>query len=74
MPPPESEIEAWLARLEGILAAGGRLSHVQVYTVARRPAEGFVGALANEELERIAALVRDRLGVPADAYGSDGKG
>ncbi len=73
-PPPEAEIEAWLGRLEEILAAGGRLSHVQVYTVARRPAEDFVGALEDGELDRIAALVRDRVGVAADAYGPGGKG
>jgi wyosine [tRNA(Phe)-imidazoG37] synthetase (radical SAM superfamily) len=73
-PPLEAEIDAWLDRLGEILAAGGRLSHVQVYTVARRPAEGYVGALPDEELERVAALVRDRIGVPADAYGSGGRG
>jgi wyosine [tRNA(Phe)-imidazoG37] synthetase (radical SAM superfamily) len=68
-PPPESEIEAWLGRLGDLLAAGGRIARVQVYTVARAPAETWVGALPLTELSRIAALVTDRLGVPADAFG-----
>jgi hypothetical protein len=69
-PPPEPEIGAWLGRLEEIRDGGGRVKLVQVYTVARAPAEGYVSPLPLDELERIAGLVRDRLGVPADAYGS----
>ena len=37
-PPPVSEIDAFIARLREITAAGGRLKLVQIYTVARPPA------------------------------------
>lgn len=67
--PPESEIAAWCDRLHEIVAAGGRISLVQVYTVARRPAEDFVSALSDLELEAIAARVR-ALGLNAEVFGA----
>jgi wyosine [tRNA(Phe)-imidazoG37] synthetase (radical SAM superfamily) len=66
--PPDAEIEAWLARLEEIRAAGGELAHVQVYTLARPPAEPWVSAISRDTLERIAVRVRERLDVPAEVY------
>jgi hypothetical protein len=41
---------------------------VQVYTIARRPAESFVSPLADAEVDRIVRLVIDRTGIPALAY------
>ena len=38
-PPIAAELEAFCDRLNEITAAGGQLKLVQVYTVARRPAE-----------------------------------
>jgi len=67
--PPESEIAAFCERLNEILAAGGRLSLVQVYTVARPPAESYVTPLTEAELETIAAQVRS-LGIAAEIYGA----
>lgn len=67
-PPPE-EIEAYCAVLKGVLDAGGQLQLVQIYTIARRPAESFVGALSNEEVDRISRIVRSRLhGVQVQPY------
>jgi wyosine [tRNA(Phe)-imidazoG37] synthetase (radical SAM superfamily) len=68
VPPDETELEAFVDRLNEILHAGGRISRVQVYTVARRPAENFVSALTSEELDRIASLVRKGSGLPATPY------
>ena len=51
-PPPAAEIEAYIDRLNGILAAGGRLKAVQVYTIARQPAERFVAPLADADARR----------------------
>jgi wyosine [tRNA(Phe)-imidazoG37] synthetase (radical SAM superfamily) len=65
--PGDAEIEAYTARLREILAAGGRIDHVQVYTVARRPADARVGALERARLDQIAARVR-ALGIPAEVY------
>ena len=43
-------------------------SGVQVYTVARQPAESFVEPLTNAELDAIAQTVRDRTSLPAPAF------
>lgn len=55
--PGVEEIEAWTGRLRHI-ARQGTIAEVQVYTVARRPADSAVGALSPEELEGIAAAAR----------------
>jgi wyosine [tRNA(Phe)-imidazoG37] synthetase (radical SAM superfamily) len=66
--PPESEIDAFCDRLSEIVDTGGRLKLVQVYTVARPPAESFVTALTENELAAIAAKVRAR-GLAAEVFG-----
>jgi wyosine [tRNA(Phe)-imidazoG37] synthetase (radical SAM superfamily) len=72
-PPPREEIEAFCRRLREIVAAGGRLSLIQVYTVARRPAENYVTPLADDEVDGIADVVRRTTGLPAAAfYGAGG--
>lgn len=55
--PGPDEIAAWTGRLRHI-ARQGRIAEVQVYTVARKPADSSVGALSPEELESIAAAAR----------------
>ncbi|MFO0905626.1 MAG: radical SAM protein [Pirellulales bacterium] len=67
-PPSRAELEAFCERLREIQQAGGRLREVQVYTVARRPAEAIVSPLSNAEVEAIAALVRERTGIAASVY------
>jgi wyosine [tRNA(Phe)-imidazoG37] synthetase (radical SAM superfamily) len=67
-PPPE-EITAFCDRVLEILSGGGRISLVQVYTVARRPAESYVSPLADDEVDRIAAEVRRRVpSVPVESF------
>ena len=65
--PDDAEIDAWLGRLDTI-AAAGRIDHVQIYTVARRPSDTTVGPLPTARLEairsgcaRAAGLRRQRL-------------
>jgi len=68
--PSSSEIAAYCERLQEIQTAGGQIKLVQVHTVARKPAEAWVTALANEEVDAIAQKVR-RTGIPVAAfYGS----
>jgi wyosine [tRNA(Phe)-imidazoG37] synthetase (radical SAM superfamily) len=70
-PPEPAEIEAFCDRLKEVVDAGGRISLVQVYTVARRPAESIVMPLSDEEVEAIATAVRERTGLDvASFYGS----
>jgi wyosine [tRNA(Phe)-imidazoG37] synthetase (radical SAM superfamily) len=67
-PPPAAELEAFCDRLNEILKAGGRIKLVQVYTVAREPAESFVDALSAAEVDAIVALVQNRTGLPAEPF------
>jgi wyosine [tRNA(Phe)-imidazoG37] synthetase (radical SAM superfamily) len=70
-PPPETELAAFCDRLNEISAAGGRIKLVQVYTVARRPAESYVAPLTDAEVDAIVRLVEERTGLAAkDFYGA----
>ncbi len=55
--PDATEIDAWVARLRDIVATG-RIAEVQVYTVARRPADDTVSPLSAAELDTIGAAAR----------------
>lgn len=66
--PSADEIAAYCDRLSEILAAGGRLARVQVYTVARPPTESYVNPLPPAEVDAIAAEVVRRVGIPVEAY------
>jgi wyosine [tRNA(Phe)-imidazoG37] synthetase (radical SAM superfamily) len=66
--PSAGELAAFCDRLTAITAAGGRLKLVQVYTVARRPAEDFVAPLADREVDAIVELVQSRTGLPAAPF------
>jgi len=67
-PPPAEELAAFCDRLNEIVTAGGQISLVQVYTVARRPAESYVTPLRDDEVDAIVQLVRTRTGLSARAF------
>jgi wyosine [tRNA(Phe)-imidazoG37] synthetase (radical SAM superfamily) len=67
-PPPAAELEAFCDRLNEIRRAGGRIRLVQVYTVARVPAEAYAGPLTDAEVDGIADLVRRRTGLEAEPF------
>lgn len=70
-PPEGPELAAYVDRLNQIVQAGARIDYVQVYTVARRPAEDYVRPLTNSEVDCIAQLVRKGTSLRAEAfYGS----
>ncbi len=66
--PPDAEIDAWVDRIVEI-EARGTVAEVQVYTVARTPAEPACTALAAGDLERIAARLRARSRAPVRVHG-----
>jgi wyosine [tRNA(Phe)-imidazoG37] synthetase (radical SAM superfamily) len=71
--PPPAEIDAFCDRVGEILAGGGAVSLIQVYTVARPPAERYVTPIPDEDLDRIAARVRERIPrVPVETFYSEG--
>jgi wyosine [tRNA(Phe)-imidazoG37] synthetase (radical SAM superfamily) len=70
-PPTDAEIRAYAARLLDIQAQGGRILGLQLYTVARPTPLEWATALSDEELDRIAALVRELTGLPQQlSYGN----
>lgn len=66
--PDGAEIDAYCGVLRRILEAGGGLKLIQVYTVARRPAEGYVTPLSDAEVDRIGDRVREAIPAPVEVY------
>ncbi|MBX7166044.1 MAG: radical SAM protein [Pirellulales bacterium] len=66
-PPSANELDAFCDRLAEI-AAGGQLRLVQIYTVARQPAESFVAPLADAQVDEIVERVRTRTGLAVEGY------
>jgi wyosine [tRNA(Phe)-imidazoG37] synthetase (radical SAM superfamily) len=66
--PSPDEIAAFCQRLCEIITDGGSIQRVQVYTIARRPAESYVTPLDPDQVDAIAAEVRARVGVTVEAY------
>jgi wyosine [tRNA(Phe)-imidazoG37] synthetase (radical SAM superfamily) len=67
-PPSVAEQAAFCDRLNGIVDAGGKIKMVQIYTVARRPAESFVTPLSDADVDALTHLVHDRTGLTTTAY------
>jgi wyosine [tRNA(Phe)-imidazoG37] synthetase (radical SAM superfamily) len=66
--PDAHELSAYCDRLMEINAAGGRINYVQLYTVARRPAESYVTALTDAEVDRTRDLVREQTSLLAESF------
>jgi len=64
----DAEVEAYCDRLNELRAAGGQITGVQLYTIARKPAEPAVTPLADAELDRLADAVRARVPVPIETF------
>ena len=67
-PIPEAEVDAYCGRLNGLLAGGGRLKAIQLYTIARKPAEPSVTPLTDAELDHVAEFVRARVPVTIETF------
>lgn len=66
--PTADEVTAYVERLKEIQRAGGTIRLVQIYTVARPPAESYVTPLEDEFLDAIVRQVRAETGWLAEAY------
>ena len=55
-----AELEAYCGRLRDLTAAGGQISEVHLYTVARPTPEAFATKLEVPELETMASAVREQ--------------
>jgi wyosine [tRNA(Phe)-imidazoG37] synthetase (radical SAM superfamily) len=67
-PPSQAELEAFCDRLNEITSAGGKLKLVQIYTIARRPAESYVTPLTDADVDSIVSLVKLRTGLDSIGY------
>lgn len=65
--PTDDEVIAWADRIRDLLDGGARIDLVQVYSVARTPADPRVGPLPIDRLEEIASKARS-LGVEVAAF------
>jgi len=66
--PPAAEIEAYCERLNRMILAGGIFKALQLYTIARNPAEVSSSPLSDEDLDRIASIVASRVPVPVEIF------
>ena len=72
-PPSQDELIAFCDLLNEISHAGGQLKLIQIYTIARKPAESFVQPLHDTEVDAIVDLVTHRTALTAKAfYGTSG--
>lgn len=67
-PPEPDELKAYCDRLSEVVHRGGHIKLVQLYTIARPPAESFVSPLLKDEIEAIAELVRQATGLPVATF------
>lgn len=71
-PAPDAEILAFADRLNEILAGGGRIRMIQLYTIARQTTEAYVRPLTRAQLDHVAEVVRGRCPIPLECfYGID---
>jgi wyosine [tRNA(Phe)-imidazoG37] synthetase (radical SAM superfamily) len=67
-PPSQAEQLAFCERLREITQAGGQLKLIQLYTVARKPAESIVTPLSNTEVDAFVSLIQAQTGLPVQGY------
>ncbi|MBI1820468.1 MAG: radical SAM protein [Nitrospirae bacterium] len=66
--PSEDELEAYAEQFRRILENHGKLKLIQIYTVARVPAEPYVTPLEDHELDEIVERIRLKINVPLEAF------
>jgi wyosine [tRNA(Phe)-imidazoG37] synthetase (radical SAM superfamily) len=66
--PPAEEIEAYCGRLNNLISGGGRIRTIQLYTIARDPAETGVSPLSDDELDGIASAVKIRVPLSLEVF------
>jgi wyosine [tRNA(Phe)-imidazoG37] synthetase (radical SAM superfamily) len=69
-PPTAAEQQAFCDRLNEIVDQGGQLELIQLYTVARPPAESFVTPLSDQEIDLFVDRIRQQTGLEVVGYGS----
>ncbi len=66
--PGESELQAYSDRVNHILENGGQILAIQLYTVSRPPAESYVTALSDIQMNQVAQALQGKTAVPIEVY------
>jgi len=66
-PPSSEEIDAYCSILNDVAENSG-LKFIQLYTIARHPAESYVSPLSDEEMDHLGRYVGDRVDVSVEVY------
>jgi len=66
--PSADEIEAYCSRLNSMISANGQLKAIQLYTLARDPAEAYAEPLSDDELNWVVSIVRSRIPIPVEVF------
>ena len=66
--PKEGELQAYSDRVNHILENGGQISAIQLYTVSRPPAESYVTALTDTQIDQVTQTLQEKIAVPIEAY------
>jgi len=67
-PMPPAELDAYCGRLNAIISGGGLIREVHAYTIARPTPEAWATRLTREELESMAATIRQRTGQRVEVF------
>jgi wyosine [tRNA(Phe)-imidazoG37] synthetase (radical SAM superfamily) len=66
--PDWREIVKYCERVASILSSEGKIKLIQIYTIARKPAEDWVTPLTRQELQRISYVVQQSTGIRSETF------
>ncbi|MDO5582240.1 MAG: radical SAM protein [Planctomycetia bacterium] len=66
--PDPDEISALCDQIGNFIRKGRKITRMQIYTIARTPAENYVESLKNEEMDDFARILRARLPIPLQTF------
>jgi wyosine [tRNA(Phe)-imidazoG37] synthetase (radical SAM superfamily) len=66
--PDWREIIKYCERVASILSSEGKIKLIQIYTIARKPAEDWVKPLSRQELQRISYIVQQSTGIHSETF------
>lgn len=66
--PSREEIDAYCVQLNTIVAAGGKIDLVQIYTIAREVAEAYATLLSDADVDEIVQYVRSQTGLEVRGF------
>ncbi len=66
--PDSAELAGYCDVLRGLMDRGAQISEIQLYTVARQPAESDVFALENDEMDKWGKYTKETLSLPVHVF------